>query len=216
MTPVLSLVYIDHATNNGVSKMEAKHVKALWIADAKAAAEFHYGFEDLIRENPEDFDRAFDRREMPETVVLEMGEDLDLNTPDPMTAARRKPLALYFNEAMFEGIFSDEAEAAYTLILGDGYPYPYPTDPDEQEAANEDAPNHIMALSGVVQFEWRFTVTVKFADPESFTAAKELTGWEIWEESDLILEATTSRGDGREFPAIVVKDRAYCQIMFEK
>jgi hypothetical protein len=195
--------------------MEAKHVKALWIADAKAAAKFHYGFEDLIRENPEYFDRAYDRRDMPEQTVLELGEKYDLNKPDPITAASLKPLQLYFKPEMFEGIGDTPAEAL-TLILGDGYPFPYPSDPDEQEEANHDAPNHMLTLSGVVQFEWRFTVTVQFADPVSFQAAKELTGWNVWEESDFILEANTSRGDGREFPAIVVGDRAYCQIILDK
>lgn len=107
------------------------------------------------------------------------------------------------------------SKAPFKFILGDGYPFPYPSNPDDQEQANEDAPNHRLELKGVAGFEWRFTVTIQFVDYAAFKAAQELTGWDVWCEGDLLLEAKTSRGDGREFPAIVVNDRAYCQIFIE-
>lgn len=103
------------------------------------------------------------------------------------------------------------------MVLGDGYPYPYPrTLPeDEQEELNQTVSPEGLRLRGVSSFEWRFTFTVQFVSREAFDAAKAATGWSVYDDRGLILEASTSRTDGREFPAIIVGGTAYCRLFME-
>lgn len=103
---------------------------------------------------------------------------------------------------------------AFQLELGDGYPCPFPVDlpEDEQEEINQDLRGTQITLKGVVHFEWRFSVTVEFIDHEAMREAQAVTGWQQWG-AGAILEAPTSESDGREFPAVIVGDKAYCQII---
>jgi hypothetical protein len=101
------------------------------------------------------------------------------------------------------------------LILTNGYPYPYPKDAtdDRQLELCEQAPGNTLQIPGVVNFEWKHTVTVQFADSERCELAREFTGWESWSESPPTLEARTSAGDGYDHPAIIAGDMAYCGFM---
>jgi len=97
------------------------------------------------------------------------------------------------------------------LMLTNGYPYPYPdglTD-KQQEAISEAAPGRTFELDGVVQFEWKHTVTVEIKDDfRAWLDARRVTGWLVWSEG--VLEAPTSCADGYDHPAIIVGDTAYC------
>lgn len=107
--------------------------------------------------------------------------------------------------------------AGFHLVLGDGYPYPYPqniTD-DQQDEIVADMPVEAIRLKGVSSVEWRFEFTVQFSDRASMMAAKDATGWDFWDEAERILKAETSHKDGREFPAIIVGDKAYCRLYFD-
>ncbi len=102
------------------------------------------------------------------------------------------------------------------LILGDAYPFPYPVDAPqtEQDDINDRLRGPQLTLENVVGFEWRFTVTIEFADHEAMRAAQALTDWPQWE-SGPVLEATTNHAEAREFPAFIIRDKSYCQLMIE-
>lgn len=102
------------------------------------------------------------------------------------------------------------------LILGDAYPFPYPShlSEDEQDEINQNERGPQVTLDDVKLVEWRFTLTVEFSDHVAMRKAQAVTGWQQWG-VDAILEAATSRDDGREFPAIVIGDKAYCQMILE-
>lgn len=101
------------------------------------------------------------------------------------------------------------------LLLGDAYPIPYPQhlSEDEQDEINNQDRGPQITLEDVVQFEWRFTLTVQFSDAAACQRARELTAWPYWGNHVLILEAPTSHKDGREFPAVVIGAKAYCLII---
>lgn len=102
------------------------------------------------------------------------------------------------------------------LILGDAYPFPYPVDAteDEQDEINNSERGPQVTLEGVKFVEWRFTLTVEFVDHDAMRAAEAVTGWPQWG-GGAILEAATSASDGREFPAVVIGGKAYCQMILE-
>jgi hypothetical protein len=102
------------------------------------------------------------------------------------------------------------------LILGDSYPFPYPShlSEAEQDEINQSERGPQLALEGVKSVEWRFTLTVEFHDHVAMRKAQAVTNWEQWG-TDAILQAPTSLDDGREFPAVLINNRAYCQIFLE-
>lgn len=102
------------------------------------------------------------------------------------------------------------------LILGDAYPFPYPShlSEDEQYEINECERGPQITLENVVLFEWRFTVTIEFVDHDAMRKAQALTGWPQWG-NGAVLEATTNRKEAREFPAFIIRDKSYCQLMLE-
>lgn len=89
------------------------------------------------------------------------------------------------------------------LILQNGYPSPWPkeTEDEEGEGYAAAAPGVTLVIEGVVHFEWKYTITVEFRDPESYKKAKSLTGWTNWE--GLTLEAHVNALEGYGHPAIV-------------
>lgn len=101
----------------------------------------------------------------------------------------------------------------FDLTLQNGYPSPYPEglSEEEQEEISENVVS--LVIPGVVNFEWLHTVTVEFADQASYDAAKALTGWTVWDEKSLVLEAQTSAAEGYAHPAILAGDKAYCGFM---
>lgn len=101
------------------------------------------------------------------------------------------------------------------LTLQNGYPYPCPEGFDS-EAEGYDPRDYSVEIPGVIHFEWLHTVTVQFADRTTFNAAKEVLGWDVWSDSERILEAPTSADDGYNHPAIIVKDKAYCGFILRR
>ena len=100
------------------------------------------------------------------------------------------------------------------LLLTNGYPFPCPEGFDS-EAEGYDSRDYSFELLGVIQFEWKYTLTIEFKDYDHFQRAQARTGWAPWGRDDLILEATTSRDDGYDQPAIVVGGKAYCGFILE-
>ena len=80
-----------------------------------------------------------------------------------------------------------------------------------QVESGEDSPYNVEAqgvtleLAGVVHFEWKHCVTVEFADRDTYDKAKRLTGWEAYDEDELILEAPTKSDEGYDHPAIIAQ-----------
>ena len=89
------------------------------------------------------------------------------------------------------------------LILQNGYPSPWPKEIEDEEGEGyaAAAPGVTLAIEGVIHFEWKYTITVEFRDPESYEKAKSLTGWTKWE--GLTLEVPVNALEGYGHPAIV-------------
>lgn len=102
------------------------------------------------------------------------------------------------------------------LRLLNGYPFPFPTKLplQDQEDISEAAASKSMELRGVLHFEWLHTLTVEFRSWGACNDAANRTGWKPY--SYLVLEATTSPGDGYDHPAIVVGNTAYCGFVLEQ
>lgn len=94
------------------------------------------------------------------------------------------------------------------LRLINGYPSPWPETPDYDERFALAASSVKLELEGVVHFEWLHTVTVEFADPDSYEKALSLTGWQPWGDG-LVLEAASSAEEGYRHPAII------CSVPYE-
>jgi hypothetical protein len=93
------------------------------------------------------------------------------------------------------------------LLLQNGYPYPFPEGFDV-EAEGYDSREFQVILHQVVQFEWKYCLTIEFSDFTAASFAQAATGWKSW--APVILEATISVADGYDHPAIIVGDKAYC------
>ena len=98
------------------------------------------------------------------------------------------------------------------LYLINGYPYPTPADltQDEIDRLAEVASCVQKMLEGVKHFEWRYELTIEFADRIAYDEARALTGWREWDKDNLILEAVTDKDAGYDRPAVIVGDTAYC------
>lgn len=102
------------------------------------------------------------------------------------------------------------------LMLSNGYPFPYPNDvrvTDVDRFAQE-APGNILHVDAVAGFEWKYVLTVEFADTDSGRASRDRMlglGWCNWgQPGALVLEAPTSTPDGYGHPAIIAGALAYC------
>ncbi|SOE87964.1 hypothetical protein SAMN05446927_6553 [Caballeronia arationis] len=71
----------------------------------------------------------------------------------------------------------------------------------------------MLDIEGVKNFQWAHHLVVQFEDRDRFTVAKQLTGWTVWDQRELVLEAQISSEEGFEHPAIIVNDKAYCGFM---
>ena len=74
----------------------AKIAKQRWYEDARKAAKHHWSYEELVDDFEEVIEKARLDGEMPEKVILEIGEQYDLDSPDPISAAARPPMFLMF------------------------------------------------------------------------------------------------------------------------
>ena len=92
------------------------------------------------------------------------------------------------------------------LILTNGYPLIFPETQDDLN--NYDAREYFIKIPGVIHFEWKYELTVEFADHRALKKAQEITGWPVYQAN--ILTAPYDDKDGYEAPAIIVKDKAYC------
>ena len=105
------------------------------------------------------------------------------------------------------------------LTLTNGYPRLYPTGTSGAEADRIaiEAQGNILHIEAIIGFEWKYTLTVEFAGTDAGRASRNrmlALGWHAWgEPAGLVLEATTSKADGYEHPAIIAGAIAYCGLL---
>jgi hypothetical protein len=102
------------------------------------------------------------------------------------------------------------------LTLTNGYPFPYPSDvraADVDRFAKE-ASGNVLHVEAVIGFEWKYTLTIEFANTDVGRASRDrmlALGWCNWgPPGALVLEAPTSAPDGYGHPAIIAGAFAYC------
>lgn len=101
------------------------------------------------------------------------------------------------------------------LVLSQGYPFPYPEGLTQEQVDElaESAPHHTIELPDVKSVEMKFEFTVEFNSQEAAALMALVTGWEFCTPS--ILLAQTSNKDGYDFPAVIVRNRAFCGIFLK-
>lgn len=114
---------------------------------------------------------------------------------------------------------SDLTENIMNLVLTSGYPFPYPSDlrAADVDRFAEEAPGNMLRIDAVIGFEWKYTLTVEFADTDAGRLSRDrmlVLGWSNWGEPGAqVLEAPTSEADGYGHPAVIAGAFAYCGLL---